>query len=591
MEVVSLNDNKFSGNIPASLFHLINLVALDLSSNNLTGLVDLDSFWKLRKLAGLSLSDNKLCIKEGKGSNSTFRLLPKLFVLDLKSCGLTEIPSFLVHLDYIRALDLSCNEILGTIPNWIWQTWDRSLNTLNLSNNAFTDLQLTSYVLPNSHLESLDLSSNRIQGQIPIPNMLTMDYSDQVLDYSNNRFTSLMLNFTLYLSQTVFLKMSNNNIIGYIPPSVCNLTHLKVLDLANNNFRGQVPSCLIEDGNLNILNLRGNHFEGELPYNINSKCDLQTININGNNIQGQLPRALSKCTDLEVLDVGNNKIVDVFPYWLGSLSNLRVLVLRSNQFYGTLDDTFRSGKFQGYFSMIQIIDIASNSFSGNVKPQWFKMFKSMMEKMNNTGQILDYSASNQYYQDTVTITVKGQYMSFERILTTLTSVDFSNNKLNGTVPDLVGNLVSLHILNMSHNSFTGNIPPQLGKMSQLESLDLSWNHLSGEIPQELANLTFLETLDLSNNNLEGRIPQSRQFGTFENSSFEGNIGLCGAPMSRQCASSPQPNKLKQKMPQDHVDITLFMFVGLGFGLGFAVAILVIQVPLSKFYRTISILQR
>jgi Leucine-rich repeat (LRR) protein len=591
MEVVSLNDNKFSGNIPSSLFHLINLLVLDLSSNNLTGLVDLDSFWKLRKLARLTLSNNRLYIKEGKGSNTTFRLLPKLSVLDLKSCGLTEIPSFLVHLDYIRALDLSCNEILGTIPNWIWQTWDHSLNILNLSNNAFTDLQLTSYVLPNSRLEYLDLSSNRIQGQIPIPNMLTMDYSDQVLDYSNNRFTSLMLNFTLYLSQTVFLKMSNNNIIGYIPPSVCNLTHLKVLDLANNNFRGQVPSCLIEDGNLNILNLRGNHFEGELPYNINSKCDLQTININGNNIQGQLPRALSKCTDLEVLDVGNNKIVDVFPYWLGSLSNLRVLVLRSNQFYGTLDDTFRSGKFQGYFSMIQIIDIASNSFSGNVKPQWFKMFKSMMEKMNNTGQILDHSASNQYYQDTVTITVKGQYMSFERILTTLTSVDFSNNKLNGTVPDLVGNLVSLHILNMSHNLFTGNIPPQLGKMSQLESLDLSWNHLSGEIPQELANLTFLETLDLSNNNLEGRIPQSRQFGTFENSSFEGNIGLCGAPMSRQCASSPQPNELKQKMPQDHVDITLFMFVGLGFGLGFAVAILVIQVPLSKFYRTISILQR
>jgi hypothetical protein len=175
-------------------------------------------------------------------------------------------------------------------------------------------------------------------------------------------------------------------------------------------------------------------------------------------------------------------------------------------------------------------------------------------------------------------------------LIALTSVDFSNNKLNGTIPDLVGNLVSLHILNMSHNAFTGNIPTQLGKMSQLESLDLSWSHLSGEIPQELANLTFLETLDLSNNNLEGRIPQPRQFGTSENSSFEGNIGLCGAPLSRQCASSPQPNELKPKMPQDHVDITLFMFVGLGFRLGFAVAILVIQVPLGKFYRTISILR-
>jgi hypothetical protein len=187
LNVVTLNDNQFSENIPSSLFHLINLVLLDLSSNNLTGIIDLDSFWKLRKLTQMSLADNKLYIKEGKGSNSTFRLLPKLTELNLKSCGLTEIPSFLVHLDHIIILDLSCNKILGTIPNWIWQTWDHSLMDLNLSNYAFTDLQLTSYVLPNSRLESLDLSSNRIQGQIPIPNMLTMEsYLEQVLDYSNN---------------------------------------------------------------------------------------------------------------------------------------------------------------------------------------------------------------------------------------------------------------------------------------------------------------------------------------------------------------------------------------------------------------------
>lgn len=172
----------------------------------------------------------------------------------------TKIPSFLVHLDYIKVLDLSCNKILGTIPNWIWQTWDHSsLVAFNLSNNALTDLQLTLYVLPNSHLASLDLSSNIIQGQLPIPNMLTMDSnSEQVLDYSNNRFTSVMLNFTLYLSQTVYLKISNNYITGYIPHSVCNLTYLEVLDLANNSFREQVPSCLIEDDNLSILNLRGN---------------------------------------------------------------------------------------------------------------------------------------------------------------------------------------------------------------------------------------------------------------------------------------------------------------------------------------------
>lgn len=592
MTIVILSENKLNGKIPSSFFWLTNLVQLDLSSNNLAGLVDLNSFWRLRKLTYLDLSDNQLYVKDGKDSKSTLPLLPKLTELNLKLCSMTEIPRFLMSLDCMSILDLSCNKITGTIPKWIWEKWDRCLRTLNLSHNAFTDLQLDSYVVPNSHLESLDLSSNRIQGQIPMPNMLTTVTSlEQVLDYSNNRFTSVMLNFTLYLRQTVYLKMSNNNITGYIPHSICNSSNLEVLDLANNNFSGLAPSCLIEDSHLSILNLRGNHFEGEFPYNIKSQCNLQTIDINGNNIQGKLPRALSKCTYLEVLDIGNNQIVDIFPSWLGSLSNLRVLVLRSNQFYGALDDPFRRGKSQGHFSRLQIIDTASNNFSGDLKPQWFKMLESMMDSFNDTVQIIGHSGSSYYYQDTVAITDKGQYVTFEKIRTALTTIDFSNNKLNGTIPDSVGSLVSLHILNMSHNAFIGNIPPQLGKMSQLESLDLSWNQLYGEIPQELANLTFLAALDLSSNNLEGRIPQSRQFGTFENSSFEGNIGLCGPPLSRQCGSSTQPNEEQAIMAQDHVDYFLFLFVGMGFGLGFAAAILLKQVSLDKFYIILSILRR
>ncbi|EXC54609.1 hypothetical protein L484_001284 [Morus notabilis] len=39
-------------------------------------------------------------------------------------------------------------------------------------------------------------------------------------------------------------------------------------------------------------------------------------------------------------------------------------------------------------------------------------------------------------------------------------------------------------------------------------------------------------LNLSKNQLTGPIPQERQFSTFLNSSFEGNLGLCGPPLSR-----------------------------------------------------------
>jgi Ran GTPase-activating protein (RanGAP) involved in mRNA processing and transport len=139
-------------------------------------------------------------------------------------------------------------------------------------------------------------------------------------------------------------------------------------------------------------------------------------------------------------------------------------------------------------------------------------------------------------------------VTFDRILTTLTAIDISDNALDGSIPASLGNLVSLHVLNMSHNAFSGEIPPQLGTMTALESLDLSSNMLSGEIPQELTDLTFLSILNLSNNQLDGRIPQSRQFETFQNSSFDGNVGLCGPPLSKQCGSPDTQSETNLKAP-------------------------------------------
>uniref|UniRef100_A0ACD5VMB3 Uncharacterized protein n=1 Tax=Avena sativa TaxID=4498 RepID=A0ACD5VMB3_AVESA len=360
-----------------------------------------------------------------------------------------------------------------------------------------------------------------------------------------------------------------------MPHSVCKST-LEVLDLSYNNFSGPITSCLLSMVGLRMLNLRENHFEGTLSSSITSECTFQTIDLHGNKIDGQLPRALSNCNKLVVLDIGNNLIVDAFPSWLGELSNLRVLILRSNQFYGSINDVDGNRQSREYFSSSQIVDLATNNFSGSLSSELFGRLKSMMAKFNSTGETLYPQNSSYYaefYKGFIEMAYKGSFVTFERILTTLTSIDFSNNRLEGTIPESIGQLVSLHVLNLSHNAFTGKIPAQLGGMADLESLDLSCNKLSGKIPQEFADLTFLGTLNLSNNQLEGNIPQSRQFLTFENNSFEGNLGLCGPPLSKPCPISPAPPSVANVEKSSHVDVFLFLFVGLGFGIGFTAAIL------------------
>jgi Ran GTPase-activating protein (RanGAP) involved in mRNA processing and transport len=225
-----------------------------------------------------------------------------------------------------------------------------------------------------------------------------------------------------------------------------------------------------------ILKLRENKLHGVLPENIREGCKLQTIDLNGNRIEGVVPRSLANCQDLEVLDVGNNQIVDSFPSWMGTLPNLRILVLRSNQLYGTIRD-LHSG-YQ-HFTSLQILDLASNHFSGDLHSKWFDNFISMMNISSDVGQILEHDTNLTWkgvYQDTVIVTFKDAALSITKIQTSFKLIDLSNNSFEGSIPGSIGRLVSLHGLNMSHNNFTGQIPSQLHNLTRLESMDLSCNN-------------------------------------------------------------------------------------------------------------------
>ncbi|XP_066317113.1 receptor like protein 22-like [Miscanthus floridulus] len=507
--------------------------------------------------------------------------LPSIEYLNFASCNLTELPAALRYLDTITDLDLSNNQIKGAIPSWVWENWKDQLNTLDLSHNMFTTLEKSPSLVHTTNLAFLDLSSNRLEGTIPIP---VTGSEVVVLDYSNNSFSSIVSNFGRYLTNGFYINLSKNKLSGHIPASVCSLNKLDIMDLSYNYFDGPVPSCLVERGNLTLLKLRENRLHGVLPKNIGEGCKLQTIDLNGNRIEGTLPTSLENCQDLEFLDVGNNHIVGSFPSWLGTLPNLRVLVLRSNQLNGTIRDLHSVSKSNISFTSLQIIDLSTNHFSGYLHSELFEGLKSMMNNNNDMGEILEHNytstVSKNIYQDTITITYTNFDFILTKIQTTLKVIDFSDNSFHGPIPKSIGRLVSLHGLNVSHNNFTGQIPSQLGNLTRLESMDLSCNHLSGEIPQVLTSLTFLSWLNLSYNNLSGRIPQGNQFFSFPYSSFEGNAGLCGSQVSKQCdnPSSTTPKAIdhqeSKSLWQDRLDaILLFTFVGLGFGVGFALAIL------------------
>ncbi|GLT54996.1 hypothetical protein SLA2020_281540 [Shorea laevis] len=132
------------------------------------------------------------------------------------------------------------------------------------------------------------------------------------------------------------------------------------------------------------------------------------------------------------------------------------------------------------------------------------------------------------------MTNKGIELEYEKIQDVFRVIDFSSNRFEGEIPELVGSLKGLHLLNLSNNALTGHIPSSLGNLTHIESMDLSQNKLLGEIPPQLTQLFFLASFNVSNNRLTGPIPHGNQFDTFQNGSFGGNPGLCGSPLSKKC---------------------------------------------------------
>ncbi|XP_039071540.1 receptor-like protein 9DC1 [Hibiscus syriacus] len=256
---VSLAHNDIHGEIPSFFYGLVNLVELDISSNNFSGVIKLDELSKLKILEELDLSSNNFSGVIKLDELSKLKILEELDLSSNNFSGVIKLDE-LSKLKSLEELDLSSNNFSGVIKLDELSKL-KSLTHLDLSNNKLLSWSCDNVV--NSTFQTLQYLSMSSCNVERFPNVLRSAKSLTLLDLSNNKIQGSILKWeTEGLEQLLFLNLSHNLLTGFeqFPGK-----NLEILDLRSNQLQGHLPFDL--PSSLGRLSISGT-IDREIPPSI-----------------------------------------------------------------------------------------------------------------------------------------------------------------------------------------------------------------------------------------------------------------------------------------------------------------------------------
>ncbi|KAM3199303.1 hypothetical protein P3L10_031663 [Capsicum annuum] len=90
------------------------------------------------------------------------------------------------------------------------------------------------------------------------------------------------------------------------------------------------------------------------------------------------------------------------------------------------------------FPKLRIIDLSHNAFSGNLPTSLFQHLKGM--RTIDPSEKAPSDNRDGYYQDSVVVATKVSELEVVRILYLYTTMDLSNNRFEGHIPSVLGDL-------------------------------------------------------------------------------------------------------------------------------------------------------
>lgn len=226
---IILIKNNLQGTLPASLSKLSGLNAIDLSDNFLTG--TLPPEWGVLKQL------------------ESVRLVGLLGRRIEERSGLTGgIPDSWKGMRSLYWLFLNLNNLSGPVPSWLGDM--PKLTELAIADNSFTGPIPAS--IGKSKILNLTIGGNPFN--TPIPSWLFTMPALQSLVANHCGFTGTIPTDVPEKNVIGTVMLSNNELEGPIPESMCKMTAVDMIDLnVNPKINGAIPDCFTQLSKLTTM--------------------------------------------------------------------------------------------------------------------------------------------------------------------------------------------------------------------------------------------------------------------------------------------------------------------------------------------------
>ncbi|MDZ7876108.1 MAG: leucine-rich repeat domain-containing protein [Saprospiraceae bacterium] len=376
------------------------------------------------------------------------------------------------------------------------------------------------YDLNFSKLTILDVSENRISGQLP--NFRNVPMVEKLFFYSN-QLTGTLPSFNL--PNLTILHVGRNALSGTLPN--LNLPNLTYLYLYDNQFSGVLPNFNLP--RLEVLSIKSNQLTDVIP-NFDLP-NLRRLDLHANQLNGTIPDF--RLPNLQYLDLAFNQLRGSLPTFQ-NLARLHILYLNNNQLTGCFPTEWQRFCRLRFSTNPNIYPDSSYNITNNPQLTWQGDFRRFCNNESPIGtscnDSLSYTINDKIQAD---CSCRGLDTNSCRYRDSVALVEFfiatnGNNWLRkdnwltsapistwyGVCADAAGCVTSLDFDGVSDcygRPFGGNrivataFPDALFRLLDIEFISFSSNPtsptkngLGSTLPNAIGRLTKLKELQLAN---------------------------------------------------------------------------------------------